>query len=36
MAYCDLEDQEIKNHKPKVVFVNSTLGFLFLMNVKFG
>lgn len=22
MAYCDLEDQEIKNHKPKVVFVN--------------
>lgn len=22
MAYCNLEDQEIKNHKPKVVFVN--------------
>ena len=22
MAYCDLDTSEVKNHKPKVVFVN--------------
>ena len=22
MAYCDLDTEEVKNHKPKVVFVN--------------
>ena len=34
MAYCSLEEKEIKNHKPKVVFVNDEIKFQKLHHMK--